>query len=56
MTKPFDSAQKLSDSIDSDILLSLLREGGKVFDDQKVPLIGRYFYNPETDKVEAVDS
>ena len=43
-------AQALAEKVD----LEMLREAGKLLDKQPVPLIGRYWWNPETNEVEAI--
>ncbi len=48
-------AKDTADRIDSDIFLELLRGVGAKLDDSPIPLVGRYFYNPETNEIEAID-
>ena len=47
-----DQAKDFANWIDSNIYLDILKEAGELLDNQKIPLIGRYWYNPETDEVE----
>jgi hypothetical protein len=48
-----DQAQDMADWIDSNILEDVYR-ASKMLNEAPIPLIGRYFYNPETNKVEAI--
>ena len=47
-------AQDLADLIDSEILADILRANERL-DNEPVPLIGRYWWNPETNKVEKIN-
>jgi len=47
-------AKEIADWVDSCIVLDCLQSAGAKLDQGPVPLMGRYFYNPLTDKVEAV--
>jgi hypothetical protein len=48
-----DQAQDMADWIDPNILEDVYR-ATKMLNEAPIPLIGRYFYNPETNKVEAI--
>ena len=49
-----DSAKETADRIDSEVYLDILKEAGERLDKEPIPLIGRYWWNPETNKVEPV--
>ena len=49
-----DAAKDTADRIDSGILLDVLREAGAKLDAQPVPLVGRYYWNPETNSIEPI--
>ena len=51
---PTDPAKDTADWIDSDVLLNILKEAGAKLDDQPIPLIGRYYWNPTTRKIEPI--
>ena len=48
-----EQSQDSADWIDSNILADILKAGERL-DKEPVPLIGRYFWNPETNEVERI--
>lgn len=52
MTEEDIAAKDLCDFIDSDILLKIISDAGAKLDDSKIPLMGRYFWNPDSQRIE----
>ena len=43
--------QDVADWVDSHILFDYLKQAGKILDDKEVPLIGRWYWDPEKQKI-----